>query len=131
MAQVKIYAHKDFLDTGTTRADISQSIHGAVMAALDYPAEKKVHRFFPMVAEDFVHMADRGGTYTIIEISLFEGRSIQARKQLIRELFTRLAASPGIEPHSVEITLTETPRENWGIRGLPGDELTLDYQVDI
>ncbi|MFE3984450.1 tautomerase family protein [Nocardia tengchongensis] len=94
MAQVKIYAHKDFLDTGTTRADISQSIHGAVMATLDYPAEKKVHRFFPMVAEDFVHMADRGGTYTIIEISLFEGRSIQARKQLIRELFTRLAASP-------------------------------------
>ena len=47
------------------------------------------------------------------------------------ELFTRLAASPGIEPHSVEITIFETPRHNWGIRGLPGDELPLSYQVNV
>jgi hypothetical protein len=31
----------------------------------------------------------------------------------------------------IEITLFETPRENWGIRGLPGDELSLNYKVQV
>jgi len=31
----------------------------------------------------------------------------------------------------VEITITETPRSNWGIRGLPADELELSYKVDV
>ncbi len=28
-------------------------------------------------------------------------------------------------------TITETPKHNWGIRGLPGDELTLNYKANI
>jgi hypothetical protein len=37
----------------------------------------------------------------------------------------------GIHKNDVEITIFETPRENWGIRGLPGDELPLNYKVDV
>ena len=37
----------------------------------------------------------------------------------------------GIRPHSLEITLTETPRVNWGIRGQNAADLTLDYRVDL
>ena len=131
MAQIKIFAHREFLTEGSTRADISRSVHGAVMAALALPADKVFHRFLGLEAADFVHPQDRGPRYTLIEISMFEGRTAEAKKQLIRELFTRLEASPGIEPHSVEITIFETPRHNWGIRGLPGDELPLSYQVNV
>jgi 4-oxalocrotonate tautomerase family enzyme len=131
MAQIKVFAHREFLTAGSTRADISRSVHGAAMAALALPADKIFHRFIGLEPADFVHPPDRGPRYTIIEISMFEGRTTEAKKQLIRELFTRLAASPGIEPHSVEITIFETPRENWGIRGLPGDELHLSYQVNV
>ena len=35
-----------------------------------------------------------------------------------------------IAPQDVEITITETPRHNWGIRGLPGDELQLGYKIN-
>jgi phenylpyruvate tautomerase PptA (4-oxalocrotonate tautomerase family) len=131
MAQIKIFAHREFLTMGSTRADISRSVHGAVMAALALPADKVFHRFIGLEAEDFVHPEDRGPRYTIIEISMFEGRTAEAKKQLIGELFTRLASSPGIEPHSFDITIFETPRHNWGIRGLPGDELPLSYQVNV
>jgi len=31
----------------------------------------------------------------------------------------------------VEITLSETPRHNWAIRGAAGDELDLDYRVEV
>ena len=33
--------------------------------------------------------------------------------------------------NDIEITIFETPKANWGIRGLPGNELRLNYTVDI
>lgn len=74
---------------------------------------------------------DRGEDYTIIEISLFSGRSEEARRRLITELFDRLQQEIGIAPHSVEITITETPRVNWGIRGRNAADLDVGYRVDV
>ena len=36
-----------------------------------------------------------------------------------------------IDKNDLEITILETPKHNWGIRGLPGDELQLNYKVKI
>ncbi len=129
MAQVVVYGHRERLSRH--RAALSDAIHGAVMAALDYPAEKRFHRFLGLDAEDFVHPADRGEDYTIIEISLFAGRTDEAKRRLIAELFTRIEDAAGIAPHSVEITLTEAPKLNWGIRGQNAADLDLGYKVEV
>ncbi|MBF4635333.1 tautomerase family protein [Agreia pratensis] len=129
MAQVTIYAHRQCIDA--RRAVISDAIHGAVMAALAYPAEKRFHRFIALDAEDVIYPEDRGENYTIVEISMFDGRSESAKRTLIEELFARLEADAGIPPQSVEITITETPRVNWGIRGVNGADLALGYRVDV
>lgn len=105
-------------------------LHGCVQEALGLPADKRFHRFIALAAEDFIHPADRSERYTIIEISLFEGRSVEAKKQLICLIFARFERDLGIAPQDVEITLFETPKHNWGIRGLPGDELALSYKVE-
>jgi len=99
--------------------------------ALEYPLDKKFHRFFPMDKEDFYFASERTESYTIIEISMFEGRTIQAKKQLVKLLFERINNKLNISPQDVEITIFETPKHNWGIRGLPGDELALNYKVNI
>ncbi len=101
------------------------------MAALAYPPDKRFHRFVALSDDDFVYPADRGEDYTIVEISMFAGRSDAAKRALIRELFTRLQTEVGLDPQSVEITITETPRVNWGIRGLNGADLELGYSVDV
>ena len=62
---------------------------------------------------------------------MFEGRSIEAKKNLIRILYQKLAETADIKPQDLEITIFETPQENWGIWGVPGDELELNYQVDV
>ena len=62
---------------------------------------------------------------------MFEGRSIEAKKALIRLLFANIAREAGIDPQNVEITIFETPKQNWGIRGICGDELTLGYKVNV
>ncbi len=101
------------------------------MVALEYPPEKRFHRFFPLDKGDFVFPDDRSENYVVIEISMFNGRSIEAKKALVRCLFLNLHKNVGITPQDVEITIFENPRESWGIRGVPGDELNLDYQVEI
>ncbi|MCG8001730.1 MAG: tautomerase family protein [Candidatus Thiodiazotropha lotti] len=129
MAQIKIYGLKSNLEEN--RMAISNSIHKAVMSALEYPPEKKFHRFISLENEEFIYPNDRSAKYIIIEISMFEGRTIETKKTLIRELYTNIESQAGINTQDIEITIFETPKENWGIRGLPGDELTLSYKVEV
>jgi phenylpyruvate tautomerase PptA (4-oxalocrotonate tautomerase family) len=129
VAQVKVYGRRDHLDP--IKAKLSDVIHACVVAALQYPPDKRFHRFFPLAAEDFIYPSDRSERYTIIEISLFEGRSVEAKKHLVRLLYERAAAELDLAPADLEIMLFETPRHNWGIRGLPGDEVGLTYTVAV
>ena len=129
MAQVVIYGRRTSLDVH--RAALSEAIHGAIMKALDYPAEKRFQRFVALDQADFVYPEDRGSDYTIIEISMFEGRSVAAKRALVRELFARIESIAGIVPNSVEITITETPKVNWGIRGSNAEDLALGYTIEV
>jgi len=129
MAQIKIYGLKSNLEE--KRTAISSSIHKAVMSALEYPPEKKFHRFISLENEEFIYPDDRSEKYIIIEISMFEGRTTEAKKILIRELYSNIGSQAGIDAQNIEITIFETPKENWGIRGMPGDELTLNYKVEV
>lgn len=129
MAQVKIYGVKDRLEP--IRDELSEVIHGCPMEALGLPAEKRFHRFFGMERADFFFPADRTERYTIVELSMFAGRSAEVKKRLLRLLFERIEERLGIAPTDLEVTIFETPRGNWGIRGLPGDEVGLGYRVEV
>lgn len=129
MAQIKIYGLKENIDSHCEA--ISGAIHKSVMNALQYPKEKKFHRFISLNKNEFLYPDDRSDKYIIIEISMFQGRSVDAKKSLIRELFLNIRAATGITAQDIEITIFETPKENWGIRGMPGDELALGYKVEV
>jgi phenylpyruvate tautomerase PptA (4-oxalocrotonate tautomerase family) len=129
VAQVKVYGLREHLDP--VKAVLSDAIHSCVVDALQFPPEKRAHRFFPMEPGDFFFPASASPRYTIIEISMFEGRTIETRKTLIRLLFTRITEGCDRAAHEIEVTITETPRHNWGFRGLPGDEVGLSYTVNV
>jgi phenylpyruvate tautomerase PptA (4-oxalocrotonate tautomerase family) len=128
MPQVKIYGLRTSLNP--IKPQLSDAIHSCMMDALQYPADKRFHRFFPLDPSDFFYPPDRSDRYTILEFSMFEGRSVEAKKQLIRLLFERVQPL-GISTQDLEITIFETPKHNWGFRGLPGDEHQLNYKVDV
>lgn len=128
MAQIKIYGLRQQLEP--IKSELSEIIHACVVDAFQYPADKRFHRFFLLDPSDFYFPSDRSDRYTILEISIFEGRSIEAKKQLIRLLFDQVQPL-GIAPQDLEITIFETPKHNWGFRGLPGDEHQLNYRVDV
>ena len=129
MAQVTIYGHREALIPNRSRW--SDLVQEALVAALALPKDKRFQRFIPLDPGDFIHPADRTAAYTIIEISLFEGRSPEALKALLRKLMADAQAAFGMHPNDLEITLFESPKRCWGIRGKTGDELELAYKVNV
>lgn len=129
MAQIKIYARRDALEN--SRQALSDAIHGCVVQHLKLPPEKRFHRFFALENDDFVFPADRSPRYTILEIAMMQGRSAETKRRLIRALFAELETQCAISPADLEVQITESPRENWGFRGMTGDEIALSYDVEI
>ena len=129
MGQVKVYRLRESL--APIKQQMPDVIHGCVVEALEFPVDKRAHRFFPLAREDFFWPAGRTDAYTIIEIGLIEGRSVTAKKRLIRLLFDRISAELGIAQQDIEICLSESPAHNWGFRGMHGDEVKLNYRIDV
>lgn len=129
MGQIKIFglAH----ELNKHKHKMSDVIHSCMVDGLKFPPEKKFQRFFPMDTADFYFPTGRTEKYTIIEVSMFEGRSVDAKKEFIGLVYRRFREQLDILENDIEITIFETPMFNWGIRGLPGDELTLNYKVNV
>ncbi len=129
MAQIKVYGLADKLNP--VKTELSNIIHASVIEVLQLTPEKRFHRFFPLDKSDFYYPSDRSDNYLILEISMFEGRSVETKKQLIHLLIKNISEKLNISVYDIEITIFETPKYNWGIRGLPGDELILNYKVEV
>lgn len=129
MAQIKIYGIKDHLNP--IKRPLSDVIHECVVEALQFPQDKRAHRFFPMEKEDLFAPSGRTDAYTIIEISMITGRETATKKKLIRLLFDRIQEQIGIAHQDIEICIYESPACNWGFRGMHGDEVSLNYQINV
>ena len=129
MVQVKITGLATQLDS--IKTDLSKVIHSCLQDGIGTPEKKRFQRFFCLSPGDFYYPADRSERYIIIEIVMFEGRSVETKKKLTRLLFERIHQQIGISVEDVEIVIFDLPKHNWGIRGVPGDELNLSYQVDV
>lgn len=129
MAQIKIFGVTDKLAPIQSR--LSEVIHSCAMEVLELPKEKRAHRFFHLPRENFYMPGGRTDAYTIIEITMIQGRSVAAKKSLVRLLFDRIQDQIGITHQDLEICIYEAPPENWGFRGMHGDEVKLDYKINV
>ncbi len=125
-----IYGIKEQLNPIKER--LSEVIHGCMQSVLGMPEDKRAHRFIPMDAEDFYYPGGRSPAYTVIEINIMQGRSVETQKHLIKTLFSRIESDLGISPVDVEITIREQPPHCWGFRGMTGDEVRdLTYSINV
>jgi phenylpyruvate tautomerase PptA (4-oxalocrotonate tautomerase family) len=129
MSQIKIYGLGCRL--APIRDQLSNVIHSCVMDALGMPKDKRAHRFIALAKEDFMMPGGRTEAYTIIEISMIEGRTSETKKKLIRLLFDRIQEQIDISHMDLEICIYESPACNWGFRGMHGDEIELNYKINV
>lgn len=73
-------------------------------------------------------------TATRIEIVLFSGRSLEAKKALYSAIVANLSAL-GLRAEEIKIVLIEVPPDNWGLHGLhgglPASEIDLGFRIDV
>ncbi|MFT7878966.1 MAG: tautomerase family protein [Sulfurimonas sp.] len=129
MAQIKIYGIEGRLNL--IKRQLSDTIHGCVVEALAFPENKRSHRFIPLQAEDIYYPVGRTYDYIIIEIMMIEGRKPQTKKRLIQLLYERIRQEVKLSASDIEICILEQPAYHFGFRGMTGDEMLLDYKVEV
>jgi phenylpyruvate tautomerase PptA (4-oxalocrotonate tautomerase family) len=69
--------------------------------------------------------------FTLVEVTMFAGRSMDAKRRLYDAIVRRLAALD-VPASDVLIALHEPPMENWGVNGgIPASEVDVGFKVDI
>lgn len=107
--------------SANSKAQILAAIHESLVAAFKIPAQDQMHRFVDHAPENFPVPPGRTERFTLVEIAAFPGRSSDAKRTLYREMAERLAPL-GIATHDLVVTLTEIPRDDWGLDGLPASD---------
>ena len=68
--------------------------------------------------------------YTVIEISMFKGRSLDAKRRLYAALARELAAF-GLERRDVKVLIHEAERENWSVGGVALSDVEAGFEIEV
>jgi phenylpyruvate tautomerase PptA (4-oxalocrotonate tautomerase family) len=113
------------------KAGLLDAIHAAAVEALRIPDEDRTQMLTEHPAEAFEIPPGKGDRFTLVEVTMFAGRSLDAKRRLYRAVVTNLGRL-GIPPSDVLIVLHEVPLENWGIRGgTPASDVDLGFEVGV
>ena len=125
MPSTRIETRKGWL--GDRRLELIEAVQRALVAHLKIPESDRSVRLLEYEADSFIGTSEK---VTEIEVTLFAGRSIEAKRNLYKGLVDELAAF-GLAPNEIKVMLIEVPRENWGLRGMPGSEVQLGFKVEV
>jgi phenylpyruvate tautomerase PptA (4-oxalocrotonate tautomerase family) len=110
---------------------VIDAVQSALREALKIPEADRTLRLIEHPASHFAVPPGRGEKFTLVEVTMFSGRSMSAKRALYQAIVRNLAAFD-VAPSDIKITLIETPPENWGIRGgLPASEIDLGFKIDV
>lgn len=127
---VKIEIRKGY--SSEYKKGILDGVHQALVDALGIPDSDRFQRIYELDKENFECPPDRTNAVTLVQITLFPGRSFEAKKKLYKDIVENLGQNPGINGNDIIIILLEPPLENWGIRGgQPASEVDLGFKIDV
>lgn len=107
------------------------AIHAAAVEALRIPDEDPTQILTEHPAEAFELPPGRSERFTLVEVTMFAGRSLDAKRRLYRAVVRNLGRL-GVPPSDVLTVLHEVPLENWGIRGgSPASDVDLGFEVGV
>ena len=129
MPNVTIEVRKRY--TREQEVAIIDAVHAALMEGIKTPDWDKTIRLVVHEPHRFATPPKKDERYTLVDIDLFSGRSLEAKKALYRAVVKHLGKL-GIPADHVKILLRESPAQNWGIRGgVPASEVELGFKVDV
>lgn len=128
MASAKIEVRKS--RSASEIADLIDAVYQAVREALKVPDNDNHIRYIEHKPEHFAVPPGNSENRTFVEITLFPGRSLNAKRKLYQSIVRRFGEL-GIVPSDIFIVLNEPSLDNWGIRGMPASEIDLGFKLDV
>jgi phenylpyruvate tautomerase PptA (4-oxalocrotonate tautomerase family) len=117
--------------SATQKQALLDAAHAALVETLGIPDHDRIQRIVEHAREDFELPPNRSDDFVLVEVTMFAGRSRQAKRRLYRAL-VRNFGGLGVAPADVLVVLHESPMENWGIRGgQMASEVDLGFQVQV
>lgn len=112
------------------RKAILDGVHAALVEAFRIPDHDRNQILHEHDTQTFE--SGKGPAFTLVELTVFPGRSEDAKRALYSALVRNLEADPGIPPESVLVVLHEPPLVNWGIRGgKAASDVDLGFNVKV
>jgi phenylpyruvate tautomerase PptA (4-oxalocrotonate tautomerase family) len=115
---------------GDRHAELIAAVQRALVEGIRIPENDRCVRILEYPAHAFAAASDRGPNYTIVEISMFAGRSLDAKRRLYAALAREFAAF-GVPARDLKIIIHDVPRENWGLGGQAASDIQLGFTVEV
>jgi hypothetical protein len=129
MPDVLIEVRGDWLMT--RKADFIEAIEDGIVSALQTPKDDKILRLVEHAPENFSIPRWAGERFTHIEITMFKGRSIDAKRALYQAIVKNLEPF-GVPPNDTKIILIEVLPTEVGMRGgKAACDLDIGYEIAI
>ncbi|MCR4787956.1 MAG: tautomerase family protein, partial [Lachnospiraceae bacterium] len=96
---------------------LMECIHKGLVGSISIEDWDDFQRINEYDEENFQKPSFKSDDFTIIELTIFPGRSKEQKRKMIEMITENLNKSLSIDPQDVFITIIEPPLENWGMGG--------------
>lgn len=103
--------------TAEYKKQLLEGVHSALETALGIPDWDRYQRLYELEDDCFERSDGKSDSFTMIEITMFPGRTKEQKAAVFENIVRELECSPGIAAEDVFIVLHEPPNENWGLCG--------------
>ncbi|MDO1582616.1 tautomerase family protein [Rhizobium oryzicola] len=115
---------------GDRRLEVIEAVQRGLLAGLQIPDHDRCVRLIEYEDDTMISPPNRGEKYLVIEITLFAGRSLDAKRRLYASIAKELAAFD-VPTDDIKVILIEVEPVNWGLRGVPANEIDLGYKINV
>ena len=112
------------------QAELLEAAQRAIVEGIRIPEADRCVRLHELPAEAILAPPGTTEKYTIIEISMFKGRSVEAKRRLYAALARELGAF-GLEPHDIKVYIQEGEREDWSVGGVALSDVELGFTIEV
>lgn len=110
---------------------VLDAVHAALVEGFKIPDSDRHQQLLELDTAHFEIPHERGPGYTLVEITAFPGRSVEAKRRLYDVLAQRCAAA-GVPPQDLFVVLLEPPLENWCPRdGVSSADRKPGFALDV
>ncbi len=114
-----------------SRQAVIEAVNRALVRALKVPEDTHPVRLCEYGADAFLIPRQSSAAFTLIEATLYPGRTIETKRRLYARIIAELGET-GIAAEDIRIVLYEVPRDDWGLKGgVPASEIELGFEVEI